>query len=113
MKHLVLLFIYKIVIYTLNLNIGSCLRIITGPPYLTKLIFGFHQKSCQKLVYIYTCFGFTDGKHYIIKYNKELFDSFDTKYISKWKSANYLIPLDQCISLAAFVDVIKLTAPCY
>ena len=62
---------------------------------------------------IYIGFGFTDGKHYIIKYNKELFDSFDTKYILKWKSTNYLIPLDQCTSLAELVDNIKLIQPCY
>ena len=62
---------------------------------------------------IYVCFGFTDGKHYIIKCNKEFVDSFDTKYILKWKSTNYLIPLGQCISLADFVDVIKLISPCY
>ena len=50
----VLRFIYQIVIYTLNLNIDTCLQTITLKPYLRKqsLVFGFHQKGCLKLVYI-------------------------------------------------------------
>ena len=79
------------------------------------MIFGIHPKSCQKHVYIYIyfCFGFADGKHYFIKYNKEQFDSFDTKYIDEWHATNYSVPLKQCISVHEFVDDIKLlTSSC-
>ena len=57
---------------------------------------------------MYICFGFADDKYNFVKYSKELFDSFDTKYIDKWNATNYLVPLNQCVSLDEFVDDIKL-----
>ena len=56
------------------------------------------KKLSEACIYIYICFGLADGKHYFIKYNKELFVSFDTKYVGKSNSINYLVPLNQCTS---------------
>jgi hypothetical protein len=57
--------------------------------------------------YIYIALVYSDNKHYFIKYNKELFDSFDTQYLPHWDTTNYLIPLDVCIGLDDFVKIIK------
>lgn len=67
-----------------------------------------YSKAC-----IFICLGFEDGEHYFIKYNKDMFDDFDTQYLEKWDTTNYLIPLNQCIGLHDFVDTIKqLTSSC-
>jgi hypothetical protein len=62
---------------------------------------------------IYICLEFEDGKYYFIKYNKDMFDSFDKQYLKQWNTTNYLIPLNQCIGLEEFIDTIKqLTSSC-
>ena len=85
---------------------------ITRPLYwIKKWCLDFIKKAVRGM-YIYICFGFADGKHYIIKYNKELFESFEIKYIVKWNATNSLVPLILCITLDEFVDDIKRIAPC-
>ena len=42
-----------------------------------------------------------------------MFDDFDTQYLEKWDTTNYLIPLNKCIDLHDFVSTIKqLTSSC-
>ena len=84
---------------------------ITIQPYLIKKVEIWNSSKKLSEACVYICFGFADGKHYFIKYNKELFDSFDTKYIDKWNATNYLVPLNQCMSLDEFVDNLKLLTP--
>ena len=67
-----------------------------------------YSKAC-----IFICFKYIDDELYFIKYNKDLFDNFDTKYIEKWGSTNYLIPLDNCLDLDEFIDVLNQLKPCY
>ena len=86
---------------------------ITIQPYLINKIDIWTSSKKLSEACLYISFGFADGKHYFIEYNKEQFGSFDTKYIDKWNATNYLIPLTQCISLNEFVDNIKLlTSSC-
>ena len=40
-----------------------------------------------------------------------MFDDFDTQYLEKWDTTNYLIPLNQCIGLNECVDVLKQITP--
>jgi len=74
-------------------------------------IWNSSKKLSEACVYI--CFGFADDKYDFIKYNKELFGSFDTKQIDKWNATHYLVSLNQCISLDESSDDIKLlTSSC-
>ena len=52
-------------------------------------------------------FSFSDNQYYFIKYNKDLFDEFDTQVIEEWNTTNYLIPLNLCIDLSTFIATIK------
>jgi hypothetical protein len=56
---------------------------------------------------IYIALVYSDNKHYFIKYDRDLFNSFDTQYLANWDTTNYLIPLDKCIGLDEFVELIK------
>ncbi len=59
------------------------------------------------IIYIYIALVYSDNKHYFIKYDRDLFNSFDTQYLANWGTTNYLIPLDECIGLVEFVKLIK------
>jgi hypothetical protein len=56
---------------------------------------------------IYIALVYSDNKYYFIKYDRDLFNSFDTQYLPSWDTTNYLIPLDKCIGLVEFVELIK------
>lgn len=56
---------------------------------------------------IFIGFSFSDNQYYFIKYNKDLFDEFDTQVIEEWNTTNYLIPLNLCIDLSTFIATIK------
>ena len=115
MKHLVSIFLPKNNIYIELEYRQLCHHLITKPLYLIKKvdIWISSKKLSEACVFLYICFGFADGKNYLIKYNKELFGSFDTKCSVKWNATNCLVPLTQCVSLDEFVDNIKLlTSSC-
>ena len=67
--------------------------------YLTKKVDIWNSSKQLSEACIYICLEFEDGKHYFIKYNKDIFDKFDKQYLKQWNTTNYLIPLNQCIGL--------------
>ena len=65
-----------------------------------------YSKAC-----IFICLGFEDCERYFIMNNKDMFADFDAQYLETCDTTNYLIPLNQCIGLNEFVDVLKQITP--
>ena len=48
---------------------------------------------------IFLAFSFADKQVLFIRYDKDLFDTFERRIMKQWGSTNYFIPLNKCCKL--------------